>query len=238
MADEADLDLSQRSAGAPAGGLRGETSPALPIGVLIVDADVPTRIGVRMILSSVDDIAVVGEAATRDDAVTLVARHRPDVALLDIWLAGTDGIAAIPQITASSGGRTKVVVFTTLDGDGYEHRALGAGATVFLLKRASPYELISALRVAGRGEATAPNNGRGPLGGSGLASRLTDREREVLHQIAQGLSNPEIASRLYVSIDTVKSHLKHIYAKLEVSDRMRLVFAARESGFGVGPPTA
>ena len=213
--------------------------------VLIVDDDVPTRVGLRAILSSAPDIDVVGEASSGEDALPAARRLCPDIVLMDIRLPGVDGIAATRDIVMSaSSPPAKVIVLTTFDFDEYAFQALGAGASAFLLKRTPAEQLITAVRaIAGgtglpaEGEARRPPEParRGHQDDSiAFVQPLTSRERDVLYLVVQGLTNAEIAKQLIVSVDTVKTHLKHIYSKSGVQDRAHLVIAATKSGFSRG----
>jgi DNA-binding NarL/FixJ family response regulator len=193
-----------------------------------------------MILSSAGDIEVAGEVARGDEAVAWAVEHHPDVVVMAIRLPGMDGITATAYLTAVLGERTKVVVLTSSDSQERERQARRAGATAFVSKRAAPDELIRAVRaVTSRGQSPAPEQAQEQRARPGVGSdvelhftpALTSREREVLHLVAQGLSNAEIGERLRIAVDTVKSHLRHIYTKSGVANRTRLVLAARASGF-------
>ena len=216
-----------------------------------------------MLLEAADDIEVIGEAVNGDQAVELAKSERPDVILMDIRMPGTDGLAATSQIAAADAlNGVKIVILTTFETDEYVYQALRAGASGFLVKDAEPEELIRAVRVVHRGEALlspsvtrrliaslarrAPGRPRGrgrwprhwprpanrALPAADLA-RLTEREREVLALVAQGLSNDEIAVRLYLSPLTTKTHVSHIMTKLRARDRAQLVVIAYESGLVV-----
>ena len=208
------------------------------IRVAIVDDQAMVRTGFTMIVQSQPDMQVVGEAADGEEAVELVSRRRPDVVLMDIRMPRMDGIAATREIA----GATKVVILTTFELDEYVFDALAAGASAFLLKAAPPEDLVKAIRVVADGEALlAPSVTRrlieefakrpGPTGRTPRElSTLTDREREVLKEVARGLSNAEIAGRLHVSETTVKTHVAHMLDKLGVRDRVQAVILAYESG--------
>jgi len=230
------------------------------IRVLLADDQALIRAGFRVLLEAADDIEVIGEAVNGDQAVELARAERPDVILMDIRMPGTDGLAATGQIVADDAlNGVKVVILTTFETDQYVYQALRAGASGFLVKDAEPEELIRAVRVVHRGEALlspsvtrrviasfakrAPGvpaataaAGRAPgnraLPPSDLA-RVTEREREVLALVAQGLSNEEIAVRLYLSPLTTKTHVSHIMTKLSARDRAQLVVIAYESGLVV-----
>jgi DNA-binding NarL/FixJ family response regulator len=209
------------------------------IRVLIVDDDVPTRVGLHTILSAEDDFEVVGEASTGVEACDLASTLRPDVVLMDVQLPDLDGIEATRRITKTPDG-PRVLVLTTYDIDEYAYESMRAGASGFLLKRTRAEELVDAVRVVSAGDAlprraaterliaeVASRNGARP--NEAFAS-LTDREAEVLAFAARGLSNLEIAEALGVSIQTIKTHLKHVYMKLDVRDRVQAVIAAYEAG--------
>jgi len=217
---------------------------SVAIRVLIVDDDVPTRVGLRTILATEAGIEVVGEAATGAEAMSLVGRVRPDIVLMDVNLPGEDGIEVTARITGTLVGDDcpRVIVLTTFDYDDYVYRSLRAGASGFLLKRTRAEVIVEAVRSVARGEELPV-----PVLTTGLISRfasrsvgpqastLTERETEVLVLVAQGLSNQEIAGRLYVSVETVRTHVKRIYAKLGVRDRVHAVIAAYESGLASRP---
>ena len=212
-----------------------------PIRVLVVDDDVPTRVGLRVILSSEPDIDVVGESATASDAVVQARDLSPDVILMDVQLRDGDGLRATEEILAESDDdtRPRVIVVTTFELDEYAFGAMRVGASGFLLKRSRAEDIVAAVRSVADGESLPmPTMARrlisryaervGPRPHD--VSSLTDREEEVLLLIAAGLSNAEIASRLEIRIDTVKSHVKHLFSKLGVRDRAQAVIVAYESG--------
>jgi DNA-binding NarL/FixJ family response regulator len=219
------------------------------ISVLLADDQPLLRRGFRMILEAEQGLTVAGEAGDGAEAVELARRVRPDVVLMDIRMPGTDGIEATRRITAAEPG-VRVLVLTTFDLDEYAFGALRAGASGFLLKDVRPHELVAAIRTVASGDAVvSPRVTRRlleeyaqqlPVAGAdadaGQASRypqlssLTEREREVLAVVAQGLSNTEIAASLFVSETTVKSHVGRILAKLGLRDRVQIVVLAYESG--------
>ena len=215
------------------------------ISVLLADDQPLLRRGFRMILEAEDGVTVAGEAGDGAEAVELARRVRPDVVLMDIRMPGTDGIEATRRITAAEPG-VRVLVLTTFDLDEYAFGALQAGASGFLLKDVRPAELVAAVRTVASGDAVvSPRVTRRlleeyaqqlPVADAQRASRypqlsaLTEREREVLAVVAQGLSNTEIAASLYVSETTVKSHVGRILAKLGLRDRVQIVVLAYESG--------
>jgi DNA-binding NarL/FixJ family response regulator len=217
------------------------------ISVLLADDQPLLRRGFRMILEAEDGVTVAGEAGDGAEAVELARRLKPDVVLMDIRMPGTDGIEATRRITAAEPG-VRVLVLTTFDLDEYAFGALQAGASGFLLKDVRPHELVAAVRTVASGDAVvSPRVTRRLLeeyaqqlpvaeAAGDQASRypqlssLTEREREVLAVVAQGLSNTEIATSLFVSETTVKSHVGRILAKLGLRDRVQIVVLAYESG--------
>ncbi|KQX69770.1 response regulator transcription factor [Angustibacter sp. Root456] len=208
------------------------------IRVVIADDQALVRSGFGAILSSEDDIEVAGEAGTGDEATELVARTSPDVVLMDVRMPGSNGIEATRRITTAH--RAKVVMLTTFDVDEHVYDAFRAGASGFLLKTVSPEYLVHAVRAAHCGETLlAPAITRrvverftaAPRPGDGRRlERLTDRELQVLRLVALGLSNDEIASRLYLSAGTVKTHVGRILAKYDLRDRVQAVVLAYETG--------
>jgi DNA-binding NarL/FixJ family response regulator len=225
----------------------------MTVRVVLADDQALLRKGFRMILEAEDGIEIVGEAADGSDAVRLVELYRPDVVLMDVRMPGLDGIEATRAITTSpAGSETRVLILTTFDLDEYAFSALRAGASGFLLKDVPPTELIGAIRTVARGDAVvsprvtrrlleeysdklpdlSSDGGSAPPQGDAhpSLSQLTDREREVLLAVADGLSNAEIAERLYVSEATVKSHVGRLLAKLGLRDRVQAVVFAFQSG--------
>jgi DNA-binding NarL/FixJ family response regulator len=211
----------------------------MTIRVLLADDQELVRAGFRMILETQADIEVVGEAGDGVEAVAATRRLGPDVVLMDIRMPNLDGLQATKQIAAARSG-SRVVILTTFDLDEYVYQALAAGASGFLLKNAPPEQLISAVRVVAAGDGLlAPSITRRvieqfarlpPPGGTDALEGLTDRERQVLQLVARGLSNAEIAAELFVSDATVKSHVAHLLAKLQLRDRVQAVVLAYESG--------
>jgi DNA-binding NarL/FixJ family response regulator len=211
----------------------------MTIRVLLADDQELVRAGFRMILETQADIQVVGEAGDGVEAVAATRRLQPDVVLMDIRMPNLDGLQATKQIMAPGSG-SRVLILTTFDLDEYVYQALVAGASGFLLKNAPPEQLISAVRVIDAGDGMlAPQVTRRvieqftrlPLpSDTDALEGLTDREREVLKLIARGLSNAEIAAHLFVSDATVKSHVAHLLAKLQLRDRVQAVVLAYESG--------
>ena len=211
--------------------------------MVLVDDQAMVRGGFRMILGAEDDIDVVGEAADGAGAIEAIHRLRPDVVLMDIQMAGMDGLEATRRIVSGTdGATTRVVILTTFEVDEYVFRAIRSGASGFLLKNAPPDDLVGAVRaVADGGALLGPTVTRrlieayvaavpAPASDGGLLARLTEREREVLVLVARGLTNAEIAEELVVGEATVKSHVSSILAKLELRDRVQAVVFAYESG--------
>jgi DNA-binding NarL/FixJ family response regulator len=209
------------------------------IGVLIADDQPLMRAGFRMVLEVEDDITVVGEAGTGEQAVHGAQRLQPDVVLMDIRMPDLDGIAATRRIT-DGGASARVLIVTTFDLDEYVYDALGAGASGFLLKDSSPDQLVGAIRVVAGGEALLAPSVTSRLIGQFARTRepepppgldeLTARELEVFKLLARGMSNAEIAESLVVSDSTIKTHVAHLLAKLGLRDRVHAVVLAYESG--------
>jgi DNA-binding NarL/FixJ family response regulator len=213
------------------------------IRVVLVDDDPMVRTGLRLILSGAADIAVVGEAADGDEAVTVVHAEQPDVVLLDVRMPGTDGLAAAKRLLADQARprlAARIIMLTTFDLDEYVYGAIAVGASGFLLKDVPPERLIAAIRSVAAGDMLlAPTITQRLVARyarpatPGQASRLdplTDRERQVLELIARGLSNTEIAARLYLGEATVKTHIGRVLSKLNLRDRAQAVVVAYESG--------
>ena len=221
----------------------------MSIRVVLADDQALVRTGFRMILDGADDIEVAGEASDGESAIRVAAEVAPDVVLMDVRMPGTDGITATQRIRAA-GTSPRVLILTTFDLDEYVYAGLRAGASGFVLKDALAADLLAAVRVVASGEAVvAPTvtrrlierfvgSGPGP-GGDGGDSRgvpadvldvLTPRERETLTLIARGLSNAEIAGRLYLGEGTVKTHVSRVLAKLGLRDRIQAVILAYETG--------
>jgi DNA-binding NarL/FixJ family response regulator len=209
--------------------------------VLLADDHAMLRSGMRAIFDTQPDLDCVAEVADGRAAVAEVARLRPDVAVLDIRMPKLDGLAATEQILADPGNRTKIVVLTTYDSDEYVYRALRAGASGFLLKSLPPEELISAIRVAARGDALIDPSvtqrliarfarSIAPPAPPPELAQLTAREREVLLLMAAAHSNAEIAAKLHVGDETVKTHVSRVLAKLGLRDRVHAVAYAHLNG--------
>jgi DNA-binding NarL/FixJ family response regulator len=214
--------------------------------VLVVDDQPLQRYGFRMLLEAAPDTDVIGEAAHGAEAVRRAAELRPDVILMDIRMPGMDGIEATRRIIAN-GGRSRVLVLTTFDLDEYAYAALRAGASGFLLKDARPEELLAGIRAVAGGDAVIapaltrrlldtyahrlPSNPAMPQGPDDPRwQALTDREREILVAIGQGLTNGEIAERLVLSESTVKTHVGRVLAKIGARDRIQAVIVAYDLG--------
>ena len=213
----------------------------MTIRVLIVDDQALVRSGFRMLLDSSDDIDVVGEAENGAEALERMATSPVDVVLMDIRMPVMDGVETTRRIVAS-GAPAHVLVLTTFDADEYVYAALRAGASGFLLKDSRPAELLQAIRSVANGDAVvAPSATRRlldrfvpmlPTGQGRTDSRLdvlTDREREVLVEIAKGATNAEISATLYLAEGTVKTHIGRLFTKLRARDRVQLVLIAYET---------
>jgi DNA-binding NarL/FixJ family response regulator len=217
--------------------------PALeqPITVAIADDQALVRAGLRVILENELDISVVAEAANGREAIDVVAPYAPEVVLMDVQMPVLDGLEAARQILTNSGAR--VLMLTTFDDDEYIFRALEAGASGFMLKDSPASQLVGAVRTVASGDALLdPSITRRLIGvfvkalrpTPGIPERLqqlTERELEVFGLVAQGLSNSEIAARLVVGENTVKTHVSRILMKLELRDRVQAVVLAYECGF-------
>jgi len=212
------------------------------IRVVLADDQALVRAGFQALLDAQDDIAVVGEAADGDDAVAVTRRERPDVVLMDIRMPGADGLAATRAIGDDPAlDAVKVVILTTFELDEYVFEALRGGASGFLVKDTEPEDLLRAVRAVAAGDAllspsvtrrlieafaAAPHDARVAV----ELDLLTNREREVMALVATGLSNDEIATRLFVSTATAKTHVNRAMSKLGARDRAQLVVFAYESG--------
>ncbi|MDQ6840183.1 MAG: response regulator transcription factor [Actinomycetota bacterium] len=218
----------------------------MSVTVLLVDDQELLRSGFRMVLEEQDDLRVVGEAADGDAAVRLAAQLRPDVILMDVRMPGTDGIEATRRVVSET-PTSRVLILTTFDLDEYAFSALRLGASGFLLKDVPPAELAAAIRTVASGDAVVapsvtrrlldtyaarlPDLRTGPPPALGSAiDLLTEREREILVEVAGGLSNGEIAAKLFVAEATVKTHLGRILTKLDLRDRVQVVVFAYQSG--------
>lgn len=217
--------------------------------VLLVDDQALLRMGFRLVLEGAGDLEVVGEAADGRSAIDQVVALRPDVVLMDVRMPGMNGIDATERIVAEHPG-TRVLILTTFDLDEYAFAALRVGASGFLLKDAKPAELVAAIRSVASGDAVVspritrrmlemfadrlpaggPEAGRRAPGADPRLAELTAREREVLAAVAEGLSNAEIAERMFLSEATVKTHVGRILAKLGVRDRVQAVVLCYQAG--------
>jgi DNA-binding NarL/FixJ family response regulator len=201
------------------------------IRLVVADDHTVMRAGVVALLAAEPDLDIVGEAGNGREAVDLVERLAPDVALLDLRMPVVDGVAATTQIVGRSA--TRVLILTTYDTDTEIEHAVEAGAIGYLLKDATREQLVEAIRAAARGETVLA-----PRVAQRLVARmrepapvaLTTREADVLNGVADGLSNSEIGARLFIAEATVKTHLLRVFAKLDVSDRTRAVVVALERG--------
>jgi DNA-binding NarL/FixJ family response regulator len=215
----------------------------MTIRIVIADDQELIRAGFRMILESEPGLEVVGEAENGAMAIRAAKRDKPDVMLMDIRMPDIDGIEATREIS-SHGDTPRVLMLTTFDLDDYVYEAIRAGASGFLLKDTPPDDLIAAIRLIAAGEALlapsvtrrlieefarAPRRSVDP----GILSNLTEREVDVVRQLAKGLSNAEIATELFVSETTVKTHVSRVLMKLGLRDRVQAVVLAYESGLVV-----
>ncbi|WP_030438709.1 response regulator [Actinoplanes subtropicus] len=216
-----------------------------PTRVVVVDDQPLVRAGFRMILAAQRDLSVVGEAGDGAEALRLLSAVPADVVVMDVRMPVMDGVEATRRLRARGAETPRVLVLTTFDTDADAFAALQAGASGFLLKNAPPEDLLAAIRVVAGGDAVvAPRITRrlldrfadqmvarpGTAGGDDPLAVLTEREREVLVLVAQGLSNTEIAERLVLAEATVKTHVGRILTKLELRDRVQIVVFAYETG--------
>ena len=214
------------------------------IGVLLVDDQPLVRMGLRALVASEPGMTVIGEASEGAEAVTLARRLRPAVVLMDIRMPGTDGLTALRTISAyPTLADTHVVMLTTFELDEYVFAALESGASGFLIKDADPEDIVRGIKAAASGEsllsptvtrrviaAFAPGRRRSSAAPHPGLADLTDREREVLSLVGQGLNNDEIAGRLFITKATARTHVSHILLKLGARDRPQLVVIAFQSG--------
>ena len=209
------------------------------IGLLVVDDEEPVRAGLRVILDAEPDLEVRGEACNGSEVPGLVRRLEPDVVLMDVRMCGLDGAAATRHLVTATARPPRVLVLTAFGNDGAVYDALRAGASGFLLRRARPAEIVRAVRTVAAGESLLFPAAvrdlmatRGRCAGDALCGAgLTDREGEVLRWVARGLSNAEIARELALGVETVRTHVNAVLAKLGARDRTQAVVAAYESGF-------
>ncbi|GHD44733.1 DNA-binding response regulator [Mycetocola manganoxydans] len=219
-----------------------------PTRVLLADDHEMVRAGFRIILGSQPGIEIVGEAATGAEALARAAELKPDVICMDVQMPDMDGLEATRRIVADESVTSAVLILTTFDRDDYLFEALGAGASGFLLKNSTPEQLIDAVRVVASGDALlapavtrrvierfgAPvEKSTAPVTPPAALETLTDREAEVLQLVAQGLSNAEIATQLFVGEATVKSHVSKVLQKLGLRDRIQAVVWAYENRVAV-----
>ncbi|GAA1831287.1 response regulator transcription factor [Actinomadura chokoriensis] len=213
----------------------------MTIKVLLVDDERLIRAGLAAIIGAEDDLAVAGEAADGSEVPDAVRRLRPDVVLMDVRMPRLDGIQATRRILETVPEPPRIIVVTTFENDEYVYDALKAGAHGFLLKRTRPEEILRAIRMVAHGdsllfpaairELAARHGGSGAGGGAGWHAQLTEREGDVLRLMAKGRSNAEIAGDLFVSPQTVKTHVGNILAKLQARDRTQAVILAYETSF-------
>jgi DNA-binding NarL/FixJ family response regulator len=212
----------------------------MTVRVVLADDQQLIRTALRMVMEEIDDLEVVGEAATGEEAVTLTEELRPDVVVMDIRMPQVDGIEATRRITAGPTD-TRIVVLTTFDDDDHVYGALRAGASGFLVKDMALDDIIGAVRVVAAGDALiAPSVTRRliqdfatrpePARDRRVLTGITEREREVLTLVASGLSNAEIAAELCISVATAKTYLTRLLTKLDARDRVQLVIMAYEAG--------
>ncbi|MCX4608635.1 response regulator transcription factor [Streptomyces sp. RLB3-17] len=214
----------------------------MPVRVVLADDQQLIRTALRMVIADIEDVEVVGEAADGEEAVTRTEELRPDVVVMDIRMPGVDGIEATRRITTGA-GESRIVVLTTFDDDDYVYGALRAGASGFLVKDMALDDIIGAIRVVAAGDALiAPSVTRRLIQDFTSArsseparprrdlTAITEREREVLTLVGTGLSNTEIAERLFISVATAKTYLTRLLSKLDARDRVQLVIIAYEAG--------
>jgi len=215
------------------------------ISILLADDQPMLRLGFRLVLDAQDDMQVIGEAGDGAAALRFVQDKHPDVVLMDVRMPGMDGIEATRRIVGSA-STTRVLILTTFDLDEYAYAGLRAGASGFLLKDVPPNDLLSAIRAVASGDAVVapavtrrlldaflphlPDPGRGPGALPPEVKELTAREREILTEVAAGLSNAEIAERLVLAEATVKTHVGRVLSKLGLRDRVQAVVYAYEHG--------
>jgi DNA-binding NarL/FixJ family response regulator len=217
----------------------------MTVRVILADDQPLVRAGLRMLIEQTPDIDVAGEAGTGAEAVRLVRDADPDVVVMDIRMPGMDGIEATQMIT-SGDTSTRVLMLTTFDDDDYVYGALRAGASGFLVKDMALEDILTAIRVVAAGDAIiAPGVTRrliaqftdqpGPSRKPRELTGITDREREVLRLVGQGMSNAEIATALYITAGTAKTHVARLLTKLDARDRVQLVITAYEAGLVSAP---
>jgi DNA-binding NarL/FixJ family response regulator len=222
------------------------SDPSPQVRIIVADDHQVVRAGFAALLDTQPDFTVVGTACDGAEAVRICRELRPDVVLMDVRMPGMDGIEATRQLTGSAAGGPRILILTTFDLDEYVYDALCAGASGFLLKDVTAERLFEAVRVIAAGEALlAPTVTRRLISEfarqrpmpdappTAALATLTPRERQVLLLVAEGLSNPEIAARLVVTEETVKTHVSRVLSKLGLRDRTQAVVTAYESGLVV-----
>jgi DNA-binding NarL/FixJ family response regulator len=210
-----------------------------PVRVLIADDHPVFRNGMRALLTSLPEMVVVGEATTGPEVIALAAAEQPDVILMDLQMPGIGGIEATRQILNTS-PHIHILVVTMFEDDESIFTALRAGARGYVLKGASPHEIVQALAAVANGAAIfSPAIAQrvldffaAPRSSAPILPELTDREREILALIVQGHTNQSIANRLVLSLKTVQNHVSNIFSKLQVVDRAHAILRAREAGLG------
>ncbi len=211
------------------------------IKIVLADDQPLVRGGFRLILEAEEDVAVVGEASDGEEAVSAALRLQPDLVLMDVQMPRVDGLEATRRIAANAAIHARVMILTTFERDDYVFEALRAGASGFMLKNATPEDLVRAVRIVAAGEALlAPSVTRrviedyaqrsAPVRDDDRLGELTERELEVLRLLATGKSNSELAAHLFLGEGTIKTHVSHVLAKLGLRDRVQAVVFAYESG--------
>ncbi|MQY02581.1 response regulator transcription factor [Actinomadura macrotermitis] len=213
----------------------------MTIKVLLVDDERLIRAGLAAIINAEEGMAVAGEAADGSEVPGQVSRLRPDVVLMDVRMPQLDGIQATRRLLETMAEPPRIIVVTTFENDEYVYDALKAGASGFLLKRARPEEIVQAIRLVAGGDSllfpaairalAAEHGDAGRPAGARWHERLTEREADVLRLMAKGQSNAEIAAALFVSPQTVKTHVGNVLGKLQARDRTQAVIFAYETGF-------
>jgi len=219
----------------------------MTIRVVLADDDPMIRVGLRTIIDHEPDLRVIGEAADGDEVIEVVTQLNPDVVLMDIRMPNRDGLDATKELIRRLESPPRIIILTTFELDEYVYEALRAGATGFLLKRVAPADLLDAIRLAFTGESLIfpaltrellEHTYQPPSHPDPRLESLTGRERQVLHLVAQGRSNQEIAADLFIGAETVKTHVGNILAKLGARDRIQVVIYAYETGFINSEPDA
>jgi DNA-binding NarL/FixJ family response regulator len=225
------------------GNVTGSPVPPGKIRLLIVDDDPLVRSGLALILGGATSLEVVAQAANGREGLAAVTEHRPDVVLMDIRMPVMDGIEATAALAAQD-DPPRVIVLTTFDADDYVLRALGAGASGFLLKDTAPEDIVAAVHRVAAGEPmlspsvtttliqqiTAQRSPERSKAAQDGIDRLTERERDVALAVGRGLSNAEIAAELYLSVPTVKAHIGRLFVKLEVDNRVQIALCVHDAG--------